>query len=142
MYILQIFLFLMSCGVICSRENGHFQLYTLPFCRGSVQSLHSFLLLLQNFLGCPNWRHLSHKVCLSFFIRNLMFSPPIIICKSRMSFSNSSSMIEGSISLLPSFLLGTQISTTDLWQIFFIPFREFCQISIVHCPPLAIVLRP
>ena len=92
------------------------ELCDLSSCTGSVQSLQSCLLL-KNFLRCPNWRHLSHKVGFSFFILSWMLSPQIIICGSRMSFSNTSLIIGGPISLSSSSLQGRQVSTTSLGHI-------------------------
>ena len=77
-YIFQISFCLQSCVFFCNRSKGpSTQLCTLPSCRGSALSLQSSLLLLQNFLGCQNWRDLSQNVGFSFFIRSSILSPPI-----------------------------------------------------------------
>ena len=85
------------------RQKSPQQMCTPPTHTVFVHSL----LPLQYFLVYPNWRHLSHKAGLSLFIFSRMHSPTLIICRSRVSFSNSSSIIGGFISLLSSFLLGT-----------------------------------
>ena len=114
--ILHISSYFQSCGILCSIDKeSPPQLCTIPSYR-----VPCYLCIMQNFLQCLNWRHLSHKVGFSFFICSWMLSLPIIICGFRLCFSNSSLKIGRPISLLSSSLQGTRMSTTSLEYIFII----------------------
>ena len=54
LYILHIFFVFCLAGPLHKRQRTSPQLCTLFFDKGHVQSLHSSLMLLQNFLWCPN----------------------------------------------------------------------------------------
>ena len=62
--------FLLSCGFPYNRHRSLAHNCTLFPAEALCSQCRVHLLPLQYFLGCPNWRHLSHKVCLSLFILN------------------------------------------------------------------------